>query len=60
MKEDLKKWTKDHPIATMNIGFGIIFCVGYRLGLGKGQKMTMQSVNHAFKELDKLINVTKF
>ena len=53
-KEKVTKWTEEHPVATRNIGFGIIFCLGYRAGMKKGYKMTLEAVNYAIAEASKM------
>lgn len=60
MKDKLVKWTQDHPVATTNICFGLVFIAGYRAGMRKGYKMCISSVDYALGELGKMFTIGKF
>lgn len=60
MKDKIVKWTHEHPVATTNICFCLMFIAGYKAGMKKGYKMCIDSVDYALTELDKVFAITKF
>ena len=60
INQKIHDWTHEHPVATTNICFGLMFIAGYRAGMRKGYKMCMDSVDYALKEIGKVWQVTKF